>query len=77
MPKIPLLSGKKVIAILCKKFDFSLVSQKGSHIKLRKILEEETITVIVPNHTELALGTFRNILRQAKIDSKQFLQHII
>ena len=46
---------------------FYKVSQKGSHIKLRGIWRDKFQTVIVPNHKEIALGTFRSILNQASM----------
>lgn len=66
-------SGHDVIKILQKDFSFEIISQKGSHIKLRKIEVDKKITVIVPDHKELANGTLRNILRQAQIDVNDFL----
>ncbi len=66
------LSGKKVIEILKKKFGFQVVAQKGSHIKLKK----ENIITIVPNHKELAFGTFRGILKLAHISEKDFWKKI-
>jgi predicted RNA binding protein YcfA (HicA-like mRNA interferase family) len=54
-----------VIAIL-RKHGFEIVSQRGSHIKLRRIGpggQRETLTI--PNHPELDTGTCRAILRQA------------
>ncbi len=77
MPKLPVFSGKKLVAILCKKFGFVLISQKGSHFKLRNSTVSEIITVIVPNHYEIAQGTFHNILRQARIEPKEFLLKIL
>ena len=73
MPKLVGFSGKEVIAILQKSFGFLFVSQKGSHIKLRKTSGDKVLTVIVPEHKELAQGTLRNILRQAIIDPEDFL----
>ena len=70
MPKI--LSGKKVIKILCREFGFYFVSQKGSHIKLAKKSGNETITTIVPNHKELARGTLKGILGLAKVEENDF-----
>jgi predicted RNA binding protein YcfA (HicA-like mRNA interferase family) len=49
-----------------RKFGFEVVSQRGSHIKLRRIGpggQRETLTI--PNHPELDTGTCRAILRQA------------
>ncbi|PIY93223.1 MAG: hypothetical protein COY69_02820 [Candidatus Magasanikbacteria bacterium CG_4_10_14_0_8_um_filter_32_14] len=74
MVKLANFSGKKVIKILTQYFGFVFVFQKGSHIKLRKIVKKETITVIVPNHPELASGTLNNILHQAQVEVKDFLK---
>jgi predicted RNA binding protein YcfA (HicA-like mRNA interferase family) len=59
------LSGDEVIAILGR-FGFRVYSQKGSHVKLRRIGpagNKETLTV--PRHRELDAGTLRAIFRQA------------
>jgi len=74
MPKLAGFSGEEVISIMQKHFGFVFVSQKGSHIKLRKVANGETITVIIPNHRELATGTLRNILHQAQVESNHFLE---
>lgn len=68
-------SGKEVIKILCKFFGFSVVSQKGSHVKLRKTLAGQTLTTIVPLHKELARGTFRGILELAEVSEEEFLKY--
>lgn len=75
MPKLPILSGEEVVKILQKGFGFQFVSQKGSHIKLRKIAEGTTITTIVPNHKELMTGTLRGVLDLAKISVEDFMQY--
>jgi predicted RNA binding protein YcfA (HicA-like mRNA interferase family) len=64
MPKFKRLSGKEAIDIF-KKFGFEIHSQRGSHVKLRRItlLGKETLTI--PNHRELARGTCQAIFRQA------------
>jgi predicted RNA binding protein YcfA (HicA-like mRNA interferase family) len=68
-------SGNQVIKILQKYFKFELISQKGSHVKLRKSIENKKITTIVPIHNELAEGTLHNILRQAQIDIENFIKY--
>ena len=70
MPKV--YSSKSVIKILSRHFGFYFVSQKGSHIKLRRIIGTKTITTIVPNHKELSPGTLKGILELAEIDEKGF-----
>jgi len=69
MPK--LYSAKEIIKTL-KKAGFEVISQKGSHIKLRGIKEGKIQTVIVPNHKEITRGTFSSILVQASMTRKEF-----
>ena len=65
MPKLRILSGKEVVKILSN-FGFEVVSQKGSHVKLRRVLPEGTKqTLTVPLHDELDKGTLKAIIRQA------------
>jgi predicted RNA binding protein YcfA (HicA-like mRNA interferase family) len=65
MPKLRCLSSSEVIRIL-DRFDFAVYSQRGGHVKLRRIGpggEKQTLTV--PQHRELDTGTLRAIFRQA------------
>ncbi len=70
MPKTG--SGQDVVKILTKHFDFFFVSQKGSHVKLRKQGDGVVITTIVPIHEELSYGTLRGVLDLAKVDYEEF-----
>ncbi len=70
MPK--LLSSLHIIKVLYS-FGFVFVSQKGSHIKLRKV-GNPTLTVIIPaDKKEIPYGTFRSICRQANLNVTNFL----
>ena len=64
MPKLKQLSGEDVVNVL-KSFGFQVQSQKGSHVKLRRSLDGNKETLIIPNHSRLDTGTCRGILRQA------------
>ena len=64
MPKIKTLSGKKVITIL-ESFEFSILSQKGSHIKMVRISGGQRQVLTIPNHKELDKGTLRAIFLQS------------
>jgi predicted RNA binding protein YcfA (HicA-like mRNA interferase family) len=65
MPKLRVLSGKEVVKILSK-FGFEVISQRGSHVKLKRILPDRTKqTLTVPLHDELDKGTLKAIIRQA------------
>ncbi len=65
------LSGKEVCAIL-KKHGFEQVSQRGSHIIMQKQVPGSTITVPVPDHKELRIGTLLSIIRQSQLDRSLF-----
>jgi len=69
MPK--LYSSSHLLEVLINR-GFIFISQKGSHIKLRKV-GDETLTVIVPaNRKEIPIGTFRSILRQSALNEADF-----
>ena len=51
---------------------FSIVSQRGSHVKFAKQTDEGLLTATVPRHREVAAGTLRSILRQAGMDWEAF-----
>jgi predicted RNA binding protein YcfA (HicA-like mRNA interferase family) len=70
--KYPVLKPNEIITILIK-LGFVVVSQRGSHIKLRKE-GKETRTVIIPNHYEVAKGTLKAILEQAGLTIEEFLR---
>lgn len=65
MPKLKTLSGREVVKILSK-FGFEIVSQRGSHVKLGRILSDGTRqSLTIPLHEDLDKGTLRAIYRQA------------
>lgn len=51
---------------------FAVVSQRGSHVKLRKLGKDATRTTVVPRHDEIAVGLLRAILRQAHLTWEEF-----
>jgi predicted RNA binding protein YcfA (HicA-like mRNA interferase family) len=65
-PALPVVSGAAVVGALTK-VGFVEMSQRGSHLKLRKVER----VVIVPLHRELAPGTLRSILRQAGLSAEE------
>ena len=64
MPKQKVLTAKDIIRIL-ELFGFQIKSQKGSHIKLYRIVEKKEEILIIPNHKELDKGTQNAIYKQA------------
>jgi predicted RNA binding protein YcfA (HicA-like mRNA interferase family) len=63
MPKLRVLSGQDLILILSN-FDFEEISQKGSHIKLSRIIDNNNQSITIPNHKEIDKGTLKAIIRQ-------------
>jgi len=71
MPKLQILSGRAVCKILSD-HGFETVRQKGSHIIMQKRQRNTTITVPVPDHHELKMGTLRGIIRQSGLPRNLF-----
>jgi predicted RNA binding protein YcfA (HicA-like mRNA interferase family) len=69
--KLGILSGKQVCDIL-EKHGFVQVRQRGSHIVMQKRLPDTTITVPVPNHSEIRIGTLQSIIRQSGLNKSEF-----
>ncbi len=51
---------------------FVEIRQKGSHIIMQKRIENTTITVPIPNHSEIKIGTLQSIIRQSKLSKEIF-----
>ena len=68
-PALPVVSGAQVAAALTKG-GFERVSQRGSHVKLRRA---DGRIMIVPLHRELAIGTLRSVIRQSGLSVEEFL----
>jgi predicted RNA binding protein YcfA (HicA-like mRNA interferase family) len=65
MPKLRVLSGREVLQIFSL-FGFQPSSQRGSHVKLRRMLPggtKQTLTIAL--HSELDKGTLTAVYRQA------------
>jgi predicted RNA binding protein YcfA (HicA-like mRNA interferase family) len=51
---------------------FEQVRQKGSHLIMQKKERNTTITVPVPDHDELRMGTLSGIIRQSGVPRSLF-----
>jgi len=72
MPKLPTVSGKKVVKALGK-LGFELDHQTGSHLILREKRKPHR-RITVPNHDPLAKGTLNAILKQAGLTRDEFIK---
>jgi predicted RNA binding protein YcfA (HicA-like mRNA interferase family) len=70
--RLGVLSGQDVCHILSK-HGFRNVRQRGSHIIMQKKTDTSTITIPVPNHKEIKLGTLKSIIRQSRLLPDEFV----
>ena len=73
MSKVPSLSYQKIITAL-ERDGWTLVRQRGSHIRLEKELPDETLKITVPAHRPVKRSTLSRILKQARTDLDDFLK---
>ncbi len=71
MGKLRVLSGRQVCLILAR-HGFVELRQRGSHILMQKRLSDSTLSVPVPNHAELRVGTLQSIIRQSGLSRSEF-----
>ena len=71
MGKLRKLSGREVCAILSR-HGFVEARQRGSHVVMQKRTDEGTVTVPVPLHSELRIGTLHSIIRQSGLPRSEF-----
>ncbi len=71
MGKLRILSGRDVCRIL-EQHSFHLVRQRGSHMILQRRTDRGTVTVPVPDHPEIRIGTLQSIIRQSGIPRSVF-----
>ena len=64
MPKLGVFSGAELCRIL-ERNGFAEVRQRGSHVVMQKYDGLTTITVPVPMHREIRIGTLQSIIRQS------------
>ncbi len=71
MGRLRVLSGREVCRIL-QQHGFAEVRRRGSHVVMQRSTDTGSITVPVPDHRELAIGTLLSIIRQSGIARAQF-----
>lgn len=73
MGKLKILSGQEVCRIL-QAHGFVEVRRRGSHIVMQRRSGGTTVTVPVPDHKEITVGTLRSIIRQSGLPRAEFEQ---
>ena len=75
MPKLRRVSGQEAIRAL-ERLGFVQVRQRGSHVVLKRQTPEGEVGCVIPLHRELATGTLRGILRQARVTPEEFMENL-
>ena len=71
MGRLRVCSGREVCRILAR-FGFEPIRQRGSHIVLQRRTPSGTVTVPIPDHAEIKVGTLLAILRQTGVSRSAF-----
>jgi predicted RNA binding protein YcfA (HicA-like mRNA interferase family) len=75
MPRMPRISSKEAIRVL-ERLGFEQVRQTGSHVVMKKEIEEGEIGCVVPLHRELKVGTLSGILKQSQVTIEEFIDNL-
>jgi len=65
-PKQPQASGADIVRLL-ESLGYKIVRQRGSHIRLRKVVPAGEHNITVPDHKELAKGTLNDIISKVAL----------
>ena len=71
MSKIPSLSYREIVNALGRD-GWSQVRQRGSHIRMVKHIDGETLLITVPAHKPVKRSTLSHILKQAQLSADDF-----
>ncbi len=73
MSKVPSLSYNQIIKAL-QRDGWTVVRQRGSHIRLHKRFGDELLKLTVPAHRPVKRSTLSHILKQARLQVEDFLE---
>ncbi len=71
MGKLGTFSGRDVLRILAAQ-GFREVRRRGSHVVMQQSVEGNTVTVVVPDHKTVRIGTLQSIIRQSQLPRHLF-----
>ena len=69
MPQLPTLSGAQTVSNL-QRFGWNVARRRGGHLIMTK--PGEVATLSVPNHSTVAKGTLRSLIRSAGLTVAEF-----
>ena len=71
--KVPSLPYNKIIRAL-QRDGWTVVRQRGSHIRLQKRVGDELLKITVSAHRPVKRSTLSHILKQARLNVGEFLE---
>jgi len=71
MARLPRLSGREVVKVF-ESLGWERARQSSSHIIL--VREGRAVTLSVPDHKEVAIGTLRSLIRSAGLTVEAFVE---
>ncbi len=75
MSKVPSLSYIRIVKAL-QRDGWTIVRQRGSHIRLQKHIKDEVLKITVPAHNPVKRSTLSHILKQARLTVENFLKYL-
>ncbi len=69
--RLRVFSGKELCRLLSQN-GFQQVRQRGSHAVMQKRTANSTVTVPVPMHDEIRIGTLQSVIRQSGLPRQLF-----
>ena len=73
MSKVPSLSYIQIVRAL-QRDGWTVVRQRGSHIRLQRRIDNELVKITVPAHRPVKASTLSHILKQARLELDRFLE---
>ncbi|MEN3002216.1 MAG: type II toxin-antitoxin system HicA family toxin [Armatimonadota bacterium] len=73
MSKVPSLPYTEIVRAL-ERAGWRVIRQKGSHIRMEKTINDETLRLTVPAHRPVKRSTLSHILKQAGLSVEEFLE---
>jgi len=64
--KLPVVSGKRLLALL-QNLNYTIIRQRGSHVRLEKETEAGMHKITIPYHNPISKGTLNDILKKVAV----------
>ena len=73
MTKVPSTNYQKIVKAF-QRDGWIVVRQKGSHIRIQKIVDNKTLKITIPAHRPVKRSTLSHILKQARLPVERFVK---